>query len=295
MQQAIREITGQLEQCGYLADADLAAAVVLMQRLGRPLLIEGEAGVGKTAIAQALACALDTMLIRMQCFEGIDVSSALYEWNYSRQMLHIQFHASQGAALAEADIYDEAFLLERPLLMAIRQPDPPVLLIDEVDRADEAFEAFLLEVLSEFAVSIPELGRIESTSIPLVILTSNGSRELSDALRRRCLFHCAGYPGFARELAIVSAKLPDMDVRLQEQAVRFVQTTRQWDIAKRPGIAETLDWIQALNGFAVVDLVSSENVLESSLSCLFKTTEDRRFASELIQSHGIEDILSTHA
>lgn len=295
MQQAIRDISGQLEQCGYIADTDLAAAVVLMQQLERPLLIEGEAGVGKTAIAQALACALDTKMIRMQCFEGIDVSSALYEWNYSRQMLHIQFHATQGTTLAESSIYDETFLLERPLLSAIRQPAPPVLLIDEVDRADEAFEAFLLEVLSEFAVSIPELGTIEATSIPMVVLTSNGTRDLSDALRRRCLFHYAGYPGLKRELAIVSAKLPDLDRRLQAQAVKFVQAVREWDIVKRPGIAETLDWIQALNGFAVTDLVNCENVLESSLSCLFKTAEDRCFASRMMQQQRVADILSSHA
>ncbi len=295
MQQTIREITGQLEQCGYIANADLAAAVVLMRRLGRPLLIEGEAGVGKTAIAQALACALDTKLIRMQCFEGIDVSSALYEWNYSRQMLHIQFHASRGTALTESSIYDEAFLLERPLLAAIRLSRSPVLLIDEVDRADEAFEAFLLEVLSEFAVSIPELGRIEATTIPLVILTSNGTRDLSDALRRRCLFHYADYPGFERELAIVSARLPDVDEQLQRQAVRFVQAVREWDIVKRPGIAETLDWIRALNGFSVTDLTGCESELESSLSCLFKTSEDRCLAGQLIRHQRVENILSTHA
>ena len=178
------------------------------------------------------------------------------------------------------------------MLSAIRQPAPPVLLIDEVDRADEAFEAFLLEVLSEFAVSIPELGTIEATSIPLVVLTSNGTRDLSDALRRRCLFHYADYPGFKRELAIVSAKLPDLDRRLQAQAVRFVQAVREWDIVKRPGITETLDWIQALNGFAVTDLVNCENVLESSLSCLFKTAEDRCFASRMMQQQRVADILS---
>lgn len=232
---------------------------------------------GKTAIASALACARDTQLIRLQCYEGIDASSAVYEWNYTQQLLWIKLCEQHSDPLHESDIYDQRFLLERPLLKSIRQDKAPVLLIDEVDRADEAFEAFLLEVLSDFCVTIPELGTLEARSIPRVILTSNGTRELSDALRRRCLFHYVPFPSFEKELAILSAHLPDMELKLLMQITRFVQNLRELDIRKRPGVAETIDWARALCGFDVNMLVDQPEVVRTTLSCLLKTTEDQQY------------------
>ncbi len=280
MQEKIAQLIASLKSCRYITDDELATTLVLMEVLGRPILIEGEAGVGKTAIAAALACARDTQLIRLQCYEGIDASSAVYEWNYTQQLLWIKICEQRDESLHESDIYDQRFLLERPLLKSIRQDKAPVLLIDEVDRADEAFEAFLLEVLSDFSITIPELGTLEARSIPHVILTSNGTRELSDALRRRCLFHYVPFPPFDKELAILAAHLPEIDLKLLMQITKFVQTVRDWDIQKRPGVAETIDWARALCSFDVSLLVDNPDIVRTTLSCLLKTTEDHRFVSE---------------
>jgi len=280
MQEKVESLVSSLQQCGYIADRDLATALSLMDSLSRPLLIEGEAGVGKTAIAAALACARNTELIRIQCYEGIDADSVLYEWNYTQQLLHIKLHEKSESVLQESDLYSDRFLLERPLLKAIKQPVSPVLLIDEVDRADEGFEAFLLEILSEFTVTIPEIGTIQATSIPHVILTSNGSRELSDALRRRCLFHYANYPTFDKELAILKAHHPNIDQILLRQVTRFVQEIRQWDVTKRPGVAETLDWAQALCDFDVSALKDQPETVRATLSCLLKTSEDLKYIND---------------
>jgi MoxR-like ATPase len=291
MQQKITRLIDSLKHCGYIADDELATTLVLMQDLGRPVLVEGEAGVGKTAIAAALACARDTQLIRLQCYEGIDSSSAVYEWNYTQQLLWIKICEQRDEPLHESDIYDTRFLLERPLLKSIRQDKPPVLLIDEVDRADEAFEAFLLEVLSDFSITVPELGTLHARSIPYVILTSNGTRELSDALRRRCLFHYVPFPSFERELAILAAHLPEIDLKLLMQITTFVQKVRNLDIRKRPGVAETIDWARALSGFDVTVLADDPDAARTTLSCLLKTTEDHRHVSAM----AIEELLPESA
>jgi MoxR-like ATPase len=235
----------------YIADRSLATVVFLALRMGRPLFLEGEAGVGKTEIANVLARALERRLIRLQCYEGLDVASALYEWNYAAQMIAIRIAEAEGAADRDRlvnDVFSEKFLVKRPLLEALT-PDPagpPVLLVDELDRADEAFEAFLLEVLADFQVTIPELGTIRATEPPIVIVTSNRTREIHDALKRRCLYHWVDYPTFARELAILHARQPGASDRLAREIVAFVQALRKQDLFKAPGIAETLDWTSAL-------------------------------------------------
>lgn len=268
------DIAERLADSGYIADAELATALSLMQLLRRPLLLEGEAGVGKTEVAKALAAVHDTDLIRLQCYEGLDQAGALYEWNYQRQLLAIQ--ASQGlVADIEDHIFSEKYLLERPLLAAIRREKPPVLLIDEIDRADEEFEAFLLELLSDFQVSIPELGTITAISIPHVVLTSNGTRELSDALRRRCLYHYVDFPDVDREARIILARLPEAGVTLSLQIARMVEAIRKEDLQKVPGVAETLDWTAALLGLDVRDLGDQPEVVHDTLMCLLKTREDR--------------------
>lgn len=268
-------IAEKLAATGYIADGELATAISLMAFLKRPLLLEGEAGVGKTAVAAALAHLYDTRLIRLQCYEGLDQSAALYEWNYQRQLLAIQAHQGRGAVEIEDEIFSEKYLLERPLLAAIRQPTAPVLLIDEVDRADEEFEAFLLEVLSEFQVSIPELGTIPATTIPHVVLTSNGTRELSDALRRRCLYHYVDYPEPDREARIIMAHLSSIGASLALQIARMVEAIRKEDLRKVPGVAETLDWAAALVGLNLRDLHDDPEALHDTLLCLLKTREDR--------------------
>ena len=262
---------------GYIADNELIMALSLTFRLDRPLLIEGETGVGKTEVAKTLAKVLDCPLIRLQCYEGLDANAAVYEWNYQRQLLAIKIWETEDISAAEKErhVFEEEFLLRRPLLQAISMDEPPVLLIDEIDRSDEEFEAYLLEVLSEFQITVPELGTIEALSVPHVILTSNRSRELSDALRRRCLYHFVDYPTEAKELRIVNARLPEMGEKLAGQIVRFVQALRKEDIDKKPGIAETLDWAQALAGQGIDDLAGNPDVVEDTLLCLLKTKEDR--------------------
>src|ERR1700738_4733547 len=268
-------IAERLAACGYIADGELATAISLMQLLRRPLLLEGEAGVGKTSVAQALASVHATELIRLQCYEGLDQSAALYEWNYQRQLLAIQAHRGKDAAEIEDQIFSEKYLLERPLLAAIRQPKPPVLLIDEVDRADEEFEAFLLELLADFQVTIPELGTIVATSIPRVVLTSNGTRELSDALRRRCLYHYVDFPDVDREAKIIVTKTPGIDAALALQIARMVSAVRKEDLRKVPGVAETLDWAATLAGLGVHDLRQESEAVYETMICLLKTHEDR--------------------
>ena len=268
------DIAQSLAACGYIADGELATAVALMQLLKRPLLLEGEAGVGKTEVAKALACVHGTELIRLQCYEGLDQSAALYEWNYQRQLLAIEAHRGQPDTI-EDQIFSEKYLLERPLLAAIRRPTPPVLLIDEIDRADDEFEAFLLELLSDFQVSIPELGTIKATSIPHVVLTSNGTRELSDALRRRCLYHYVDYPDVDREARIILARMDNVSAQLALQIARLVEGLRKEELRKVPGVAETLDWAAALVGLDVRDLRDQPEVVHDTLMCLLKTHEDR--------------------
>jgi MoxR-like ATPase len=270
-------ISDRLASAGYIADRDIATALWLMEFLKRPLLLEGEAGVGKTEVAKALATVHAAELIRLQCYEGLDQNAALYEWNYQRQLLAIKTRESTGenADAIEDHIFSERYLLERPLLAAIRRIDPPVLLIDEVDRADEEFEAFLLELLSDFQVSIPELGTIKATAIPRVVLTSNGTRELSDALRRRCLYHYVDFPDVDREAKIILTRTPGIDTALALQIARMVASVRKEDLSKVPGVAETLDWAATLAGLGVHDLRQEPAIVYETMICLLKTHEDR--------------------
>ncbi len=271
------DIADRLAEVGYVADSQLAMALWLMESLQRPLLLEGAAGVGKTEVAKALAQVHGARLIRLQCYEGLDANAAIYEWNYQRQLLAIKAREGRGesAEAVEKHIFSEEFLLERPLLAAIREETPAVLLIDEIDRADEEFEAFLLEILSDYQISIPELGTVAARSIPLVVLTSNGTRELSDALRRRCLYHFVDYPSEDKEVRILTARLPQIDVALARQIAAFVAKVRKEDLRKVPGVAETLDWAAALVGLEVRDLAAEPEVVQDTLLCLLKTQEDR--------------------
>ena len=266
----------RLAEARYVADDTLVTALSLAVDLERPLLLEGEAGVGKTEVAKALAAALDTRLIRLQCYEGLDATTAIYEWNYQRQLLAIKATEREGtgAAEAEAHVFSERYLLRRPLLEAIGEPHPCVLLVDEVDRADEEFEAYLLEVLSDFQITVPEIGTITATSIPHVILTSNGTRELSDALRRRCLYCYVEFPTLERELAILQRRLPGIEPTLATQIARFVRGLREEDLEKRPGVAETLDWAAALMGLGIEALEPDSKRLHATLICLLKTEAD---------------------
>jgi MoxR-like ATPase len=282
----LAELKAKLAEAAYIADDTLATALQLALDLGRPLLLEGEAGVGKTEIAKALASCLDTKLIRLQCYEGLDAAAAIYEWNYQRQLLSIKLAeaAGAGAEALEEQIFSEKYLLERPLLSAIRQEKSPVLLIDEIDRADAEFEAFLLEILSDFQVTVPELGTIEAKSIPHVILTSNATRELSDALRRRCLYSFIDFPSLDRELEIILARLPKIEQEMAGQVARFVQALRQEDLEKVPGVAETLDWAAALLGLDIRGLEGDLARIQPTLICLLKTEADLKSVTPEVTS-----------
>ncbi len=285
MREEVRQIQRLLEAQVYIADPAIATALYLSMALGKPLLIEGPAGVGKTEIAKSLAAALNTKLIRLQCYEGLDATTALYEWNYPKQLLHLKLEESSTASEAEKEamIFSEAFLLKRPLLQAITEHDrAPVLLIDEVDRSDEEFEAFLLEVLSDFQVTIPEIGSIKATHRPHVILTSNRSRDLSDALRRRCLYHWIDYPSLEKELEIVRAKVPGISETISSQVTRVMQATRTMSLLKIPGVAETLDWANALVALKASEL--NEEIMAETLGCFLKDEGDiATFKAELPQ------------
>ncbi len=272
-----KEVGRQLDAAGYVADEGLATLVWMALSLERPLLLEGEAGVGKTAIAHAIARAQSRPLFRLQCHESLDLGQAVYEWNYSRQLLEIRLReAGQGDAnRLRDDLFTEEFLLKRPLMQAITSEQPAVLLIDEIDRADEAFEAYLLEVLGEFQISVPELGTVKAATRPVVILTSNGTRDLSDALRRRCLYHYVDYPMLSQEIAIVKKLVPDADIVLVQQAVAFVHRLRKQDLEKVPGIAETLDWVRALCALGRNDLPDEPEALRACLAALLKTRADQ--------------------
>lgn len=273
----IDEVSRLLEARDYVGDEEIATALFLAMRLRRPLLIEGHAGVGKTEIAKVLAAALNTELIRLQCYEGLDAAAALYEWNYAKQILRIRLdeQSGRGADETEAHIFDQDYLLERPLLKALRQPRSPVLLIDEIDRADEEFEAFLLEILAEYQVTIPEIGTQRAAHPPYVVLTSNRVRELGDALRRRCLYLWIDYPSLHKELAIVQRRVPGIDATLATQICRVVEDLRRADLDKRPGVAETLDWATALLELHVDQL--APDIAAATLACIAKTRRDLEF------------------
>ena len=266
-----------LAKADYIADRSLATVLYLALKMGRPLFLEGEAGVGKTEIAKVLSAALGRRLIRLQCYEGLDVSAAVYEWNYGAQMIAIRLAEAEGEGdreRIEHDVFSERFLIKRPLLQAL-EPDPdgpPVLLIDEIDRTDEAFEAFLLEVLADFQVTVPELGTIKAPHPPIVVITSNRTREVHDALKRRCLYHWVGYPNAERELKILRAKVPGIAKKLSEQVVAFVQALRKEDLFKAPGVAETLDWAGALTELDVVALDPA--TVSDTLGALLKYQDD---------------------
>ena len=270
-------VQSDMAKQGYVASDDLSMALHIALSLGRPLLLEGAAGVGKTDIARTLAMAYDTRLIRLQCYEGLDAAQAIYEWNYQRQLLAIRAAAEDGETgkAIEARLFSEEYLLQRPLLQAIRQPVAPVLLIDEIDRADEAFEAYLLEVLSDFQITVPEMGTITATTRPIVILTANGTRDLSDALRRRCIYAHIEYPDRITELAILQARCPDVTAHLGGQIIGFVQALRKEDLEKKPGVAEMLDFAAALAGLGIADLTADPVLLQATLATLLKTQTDR--------------------
>ncbi len=274
-----------LDSVDYLADTGTVTALYCAARLAQPVLIEGEPGVGKTEAAKALAAALDTPLVRLQCYEGIDVAEALYEWNYPRQLLAIRLAEARGADLAEDALFGEEFLIERPLLAALRHPGPrpAVLLIDEVDRADDDFEAFLLELLGEGAVTIPEIGTVRATHRPIVVLTSNRTRELHDALKRRCLFHWIDYPPAERAAEIVRRRVPGSSTLLAEQATRVVERFRSLGLQKPPGIAETIDWVAALEllGMRTVD----RDAIDRTLGSVLKYVDDQ----QLVRAAGLAD------
>ena len=283
MREEIRNIQVLLRGQAYITDAVVATSLYLAMALGKPLLVEGPAGVGKTEIAKSLADALDTKLVRLQCYEGLDATTAIYEWNYPKQLLHIKLQELAAASVAEkeAEIFSEPFLLKRPLLEAITdKTSSPVLLIDEVDRSDEEFEAFLLETLSEFQVTIPEIGTIKATHRPHVVLTSNRSRELSDALRRRCLYLWIDYPSFDKELEIVRAKVPTISEALSTELTQMIQAVRKLNLVKVPGVAETLDWAAALVVLNASRL--NQEVIAETAGCFLKDEADlRKIEAEL--------------
>jgi MoxR-like ATPase len=285
------DIQNMLHQQGYITDRSVAMSVFLSLQLNKPLLIEGPAGVGKTEIAKVMANALQTDLIRLQCYEGLDATHALYEWNYQRQLLHLKMteHDTHTIDEKERTIFSEPFLMKRPLLQAITHTQKPVLLIDEIDRSDEEFESFLLEVLSDWQITIPEIGTIKATHIPQVILTGNRTRELSEALRRRCLYLYIDYPDFEKEWQIVKNKVPGIDVKLAEQITRFMQELRKMRLEKTPGLAETLDWAMALSALHIDHL--DKSTIGQTLGVVLKEWQDTRQVqvslSELLEKTGI--------
>jgi len=293
VREEIARLRDAMEREAYVTDRATATAAYLAMTLHKPLLIEGHPGVGKTEVAKVLASALGTELIRLQCYEGLDVNTALYEWNYAKQLLHIKLQEGTSASTREreAEIFSREFLLERPLLRAIPRPDaPPVLLVDEVDRSDEEFEAFLLEVLSDHQVTIPEIGTIHATHEPHVVLTSNRNRELSEALRRRCLYLWVDYPSFDKELRIVRAKVRGIEDRLADDVVRFVQRVRGRRLSKTPGVAESLDWAQALVALGADAL--GDELVDETLGCVLKDEADIRDVRAAITEQGLGALLS---
>ena len=269
------DLAGRLDAVGYLADEGLATAAFLALRMGRPLFLEGEAGVGKTALARALAEVASAPLIRLQCYEGLDVSQALYDWDFPRQLLHLKAAEAVGVSDVEAverDLYDRRFLVARPLLQAI-ETTPSVLLVDEIDRADDEFEAFLLEVLSEFSITVPELGTVTAKAPPLVVLTSNRTREVHDALKRRCLYHWLDHPGFEREVAIIRRRLPEATERLAADVARAAAALRAQDLLKPPGVAESIDWAEALLALGAREL--DPDHAARTLGAVLKYREDQ--------------------
>jgi len=287
----LEQVQELLAAQGYITEKPIVLSLFLSMRLGKPLLIEGPAGVGKTEIAKVIAKALDTDLIRLQCYEGLDANHALYEWNYQQQLLYLKLEEGSGTNLEEREknIFSEKFLLKRPLLQAITQDKAPVLLIDEIDRADEEFESFLLEVLSDWQITIPEIGTIQATQRPHVVVTSNRVRELSEALRRRCLYLYIDYPDFEKELEIVRSKVPDVDVKLGAQICAFMREVRQMRLDKIPGVAETLDWATALANLHIDHL--DKDIVESTLGIILKDWQDIRQAqlslTELLEKTGV--------
>ena len=286
--QDISSLMAGFDHLGYVIEEELATVVYLSLKLGKPILVEGNPGIGKTELANMLARLLDTQLIRLQCYEGLDVNSAVYEWNYQKQLLgiKIQEHSTLNEAEKEKNIFGEDYLLKRPLLQSISAKDKsPVLLIDEIDRTDEEFEAFLLELLSEFQITIPELGTIKAKHIPYVILTSNRTRELSDALKRRCLYHWVDYPSMEKELAIVYKRFPEIEQKLATQLVHFIQALRKKKLQKTPGVSETLDWALSLMtlGYQTLDI----QAVARTYGCILKSTDDIR----MLQEEGIESLL----
>lgn len=281
MDAAPSDLNAAFRARGYVVGEALGTALRLVTLLGRPLLLEGPAGVGKTEAAKTLADVLGTRLIRLQCYEGLDAQAALYEWNYARQLLHLRRAEATGREPSDAELYGENFLMRRPLLQAISEDTPPVLLIDEVDRADDAFEAFLLELLAEWQVTVPELGTIAARTRPHVVLTSNRARELSDALRRRCLYHWVEYPSRAQELEIVRARLPEVTATLAAGVTRAVHALRELPLGKPPGVAETLDWARALSvlGYETLDA----RALHTTLGAVLKLREDAQLAAPLLE------------
>jgi MoxR-like ATPase len=296
MRDEIRKIQDMMEAAEYVTDAPVATSIHLAMRLRKPLLIEGPAGVGKTEVAKVMARMLATNLIRLQCYEGLDASTALYEWNYQKQLLHIKLeeagHNNRGMVEKEHEIFSEPFLLRRPMLQAITQESQsPVLLVDEVDRSDEEFEAFMLEVFSEWQVTIPEIGTIKATHPPHVILTSNRTRELSDALRRRCLYLWIDYPAPDKEIRIIARKVPGINARLTREIAKFMETLRQVRLAKVPGVAETLDWAQALASLHADHI--DEALVNETLGCVLKDVDDmKRFRNEVAKT-GLAPFLPT--
>lgn len=285
----IHALIDSFEQQKYIADEELGTILFLMLQLGKPVLLEGNPGVGKTEVANVLSKVLDTELIRLQCYEGLDVHSTIYEWNYQKQLLSIkiQEQSEKSDEEKEEHIFGSEFLLKRPLLKAITANEkPPVLLIDEIDRADEEFEAFLLELLSAFQISIPEMGTVQASHRPWVILTSNRTRELGDALKRRCLYHWVNFPSLEKEMEIIQKHLPDMEVSLVNRMVKLVQFLRTQKLDKAPGIAESLDWAKGLLALGFADL--DEAGIEKSLGCLLKSADDIR----RVKSTGIQQLLT---